>query len=157
MCRMLGYSLGVLISYIKYSEQYPFNNRYVFTVTDEDRIINNLNALNHGKKIYMYDLVESKYLEFNSIGMATYYTGIRSLSGQTNNLLLRIGYFMSHESIVGLPSCTITKQRMLNNRNIYRSYSYVPKSNKVMVLDYLDDNKIYNFNSYEEFRQFVNA
>lgn len=156
MCRTLGYSLRVLISYIKYSEQYPFNNRYVFTVTDEDRIINNLNALNHGKYIYMYDLVESKYLEFNSIGMATYYTGIRSLSGQTNNLLLRIGYFMSYEPIVELPSYTITKQRMLNNRNIYRSYSYVPKSNRVIALDYLDGNKIYNFNSYEEFRQFVN-
>ena len=156
MCMTLGYSLRLLISYIKYSEQYPFNNRYVFTVTDENRIINNLNALNHGKKIYMYDFVESKYLEYNSVGMATYYTGIRSLSNQTNNLLLRIGYFMSYEPIVELPSYTITKQRMLNNRNIYRSYSYVPKSNKVIALDYLGGNKIYNFNSYEEFRQFVN-
>ena len=153
-------SLGVyhklLIPYIRNSKIYPFMGRYVITVEDEDRVLENANCTKFGRKIYIYDILNKTENAYNSLGVAMYYTGLRDIGNLTDRIVNAIGFVISDDKLEKEPKFKHSLEEMSLNRIRYYSKEYVPKTFKIAAIDPLKDiNKIYKFEDSKEFANFI--
>lgn len=149
----LNVHLKLLISYIKYSNQHPFNNRYIITIINENEFIKNLNSINFGKTKYLFDVIKNDVTSYNSIGMMRYDTGIRSICELKYNTLLKLGYILSEEEFKTKPIVNIKKEDIIENRNKYLSKPYMSRTYSGVIKN-LFNNYEYNFNSKEELNSY---
>lgn len=155
----IGVNLKLLVSYIKHSEKYPFNNRYIIKVFDENRLLESNNGGSR-RRIYIYDIVEDKQLIFTSLGSAAYYTGIRNLTKTTVITLESIGYVVNYRFSPKpeLNKYRFSKEEMVKNRDVYLSKPYNGRANfDYVVLDYLDNKKVMYFNKAFDLFTYINS
>ncbi len=154
---ILGVNLKLLISYIKFSPKYPFNNRYIITVNDENRLLNSTNGGSR-TRVYAYDIITNEHYNFTSIGSASYLLGIRSLSKISKSFLESIGYVLNYiKPVVPNNNYQYTIDEMVKNREKYRSKPYVKKLHKVAAIDLLsNEKKVLYFNEKSEFINYIN-
>lgn len=152
----LGVYHKLLIPYIRNSKIYPFMGRYVITVEDEDRVLDNANCTKFGKKVYIYDILNKTSNIYNSLGVAMYYTGLRDLGNLTDKIVNAIGFTVSYDKLIQEPKYKHTLEEMSMNRRIYYSKEYSPKTFKIAAIDpFKDINKIYKFENSKEFANFI--
>ncbi len=143
-----------LLSYIKHSKKYPFMDRYVIELVDEESLINNLNSKKHGKKMFIFDLVNNVKHEFNSIGVASYYTGLRSMNKLSSKFLLHLGYMVSSNSNMIKPDKKYNTSQIEYNRVLYLKRPYVKRYKKIILKDMLS-NDMHCFNNRKELNDFI--
>ena len=155
--KIIGVHLKGLISYIKFSYLYPFNNRYVIKVVDENRLLNSENGGGR-KRVYVYDIVEDKQYNFSSIGSCSYMLGLRSVTKISKKGGESIGFIINYrEPPKPKDSYFLTKEQMAKNREKYRSKSYVQKLYKVAAIDLLsEDKKVIHFETKREYVDYIN-
>lgn len=88
----IGIHLSVLVPLIKWSKQNPIIGRFVVRVKDESALWDRANTLNFGRSVFVFDELTGLITKYPSSLIASYFTGIRSLS----NLTRLNGYFKIH-------------------------------------------------------------
>lgn len=146
----------LLIAYIKNSDKYPFMGKYTITILNEDKLIYNLNSSNFGKPIYVYDILEDKVSFYKSIGVASYFTGLRSLSKLKPGTIEELGYYIANEDFLTKPKNNIDLNTIKKNREEYLSRDYTPRPSSYAVIDLLSDDKTSRiFNSITELTKYM--
>lgn len=80
LCRFLDMSPNVLLPLIKFSGLNPVLGIYKITLLDLDNAIKTANIRFFGKEITVYDFISNTVDKYGSTPLASYFTGIRSLS-----------------------------------------------------------------------------
>lgn len=148
--------LSVLVPLIKHSKANPFRGRYVFEVDDLE--IAKANTLNFGKPLIVYDAVEETVSDYPSILLASYHTGIRSLSNVTRwNLPKEVcGYYFGFSS-EGMPIGEKHDVDTLKaKREQYHLNPYVSRPEQYLAYDYFE-RKEYVFDSIVDLTDFLNS
>lgn len=151
----IGVNLKLLLSYIKHSDRYPFNARYIIKVRDEKRLLDSNNGSR--KRVYVYDIINNKQYNFTSLGSAAYMTGIRQLTKITKDGAESIGYIINYREPPKFIKSKYSKEVMITNREKYLSKPYNCKLYNVVAIDLLSsDKKEIKFNSKSEFIDYIN-
>lgn len=90
--KYIGIHLSVLMPLIKWSKQNPIMGKFIVRIKDETALWNRANTLNFGKKVFVFDELTETITQYPSSLVASYFTGIRSLS----NLTSLNGYLQIH-------------------------------------------------------------
>jgi len=143
--KILKIDLKHFIGYVKYSKKYPILNRYIVTILDLERYLNNLNSSLHGSKIYCYDRLTNKITKYLSIGTLTYDTGIRSIKRLSENFLLNLGYIISSKQL-DIDECfnkfSISEKRIKDERHSYRKRQYNTGRGYYLVKDMVNTGEL---------------
>ena len=157
--KLMNIDLKHFLGFIKYSYKYPFKDRYIFKIEDEDSFLTNLNSKENGKIYYCYDHEIYKIKKYESIGLLTYYTGIRSILKFTPQSLLSMGYIISTSELDKekcIKECSIYTNTFINNRSISRSKKYIPRNGTYYIKDMLNNKlKILSFKFGLDFKKYV--
>lgn len=146
----------LLVPYILNSYKYPFMGRYIITVINEHKVIDNLNSKNFGRPVYIYDIINNKETFYKSLGIASYYTGLRSLSKLSIATLQSVGYCLSNVSFNTKPFNNEPIDKLITNREKYLSRPYEPWFRKYAIIDLFNkDTKYTVYDSIEEFAKFI--
>ena len=157
LSKALGVNLKLLMAYIKYSDQYPFNKRYIIKVLDEKRLLDSNNAGIARKRLYCYDIILNKRYNFSSIGSAAYYLGIRNITKTNSRTLESIGYLISfREPPTPKDKYEYTIDGMKKNRDLYRSKEYEQRYYNVAVIDLLSKDKTVMKFEKHDFINYIN-
>jgi hypothetical protein len=150
---------SVLVPLIKYSDKNPVLGKYKIIITDEKAMMETANTINCGRTIYVYDLIEEKLSSYPSVVIASYYTGLRSLSNidNKNTYIFTAGYYASFNK-EEIPLLTnIDKDEILDSRIKYWNKPYVPVAEiKYYTYDYYTN--IENvFDNVDEIVKYLNT
>lgn len=128
----------LLLPYIRNSIKYPFMGRYKISILNENKVLENLNSSNFGKPVYVYDVINNTMSFYKSIGIASYYTGIRSMSKLKQETIEELGYYVRDNEIIEKPVSPFTINELKYNRENYISKPYEPWLTKYAVIDLIN-------------------
>lgn len=159
LSRFLNIYSSVLTPLIKYSKENPVLGTYRITLLDIENALVTANALNFGNKIYVYDLVNNTVAVYNSIVLASYFTGIRSLSNvnfDKNNYSI-CGYVFSREAELNTELYeTKINDLTASERLNYMLTPYVPNKAIYTLYDYYT-NVEYEADNLKSVADFLNT
>lgn len=130
-----------IIGYIKFSDRYPYKEKYIIRIKDESRLINNKNSLGFGREVYVYDLIYKTKTRYDSLGLAMYHTGIRNITQISERSLNAMGFILDYKEFKIIPLYKHSHESMLHNRKSYYSNRYKEREFKIAMLDPLSENK----------------
>lgn len=157
--RTLDISISTLVPLIRNSKRNPIFGKYVIELVDEDSIYVKDNTANFGKPVYVFDVVTEKVWKYPSCLIASYFTGLRSISNMNRwpESKYILGYHISASPWV-LPTSTppeIDKELVAKERQMYLDAPYVKRDPYYELYNYRTKETI-RFVSAEEVAEFVN-
>ncbi len=146
----------IITASARLSNRYPFMGRYVITLNNLSDLNDNLNSKNFGTTVHVFDAVSDKLTTYNSIGLATFFTGIRNIGKTKNSFLNTIGYHISIGTIDEYHYTDFNIKDISENREKYLSRIYIPNKIKCVIFDYLTKEEKH-FNTKIECVEFLNT
>jgi len=141
--QQLGNVLGIddrlLMGRIKRSKKYPINDRYVISIKDRSALFDNLNSLNFGRVLYVYDYLTNENTKFDSLGQLMYETGIRNPLETSVSKLLKIGFIVDSKPIKNVDVSVVNKKSVIMERDKYYSVPYKKRNTTYCVIDLLSE------------------
>nr|DAK22724.1 MAG TPA: homing endonuclease [Caudoviricetes sp.] len=138
--RNIGIYPSVFVPYVRLSKDNPIANRYIIEVSDPESMINRSNTIVFGDEIYVYDFLTDETVEYPSILMAAYQTGIRGLSNLRRFKQIldyrRIWYSVSIDKDKLIKTSNLSMDEMKKNRHDYLMKPYAPVPGRYWLYDY---------------------
>lgn len=154
--RHIGIFMSVLVPLIRNSNINPVLGKFEIKLEDEERALSRFNTVNFGRKVYIFDAVKEEFYEYPSILVASYFTGIRSLSNITKqgDVIYSAGYYVSFDK-EKLPKCiNVNKDLLLQERMQYLNMPYRPRNQCYYLYDYYAKVEI-KFSDLEAITEFL--
>lgn len=157
--KIMDITPSVVIPLIKYSDKNPILGRYIVKINESELTKKATNTVKDGKKIYVYDWVSEELNEYDSLNIASYFTGIRSLDGSRRDICTvfnYIGYSIStnKEVFKGMIN-TRSKDELLQERMKYVLTPYKRKDRRFILFNYYTEEE-FLFDSVGDSVEFLN-
>lgn len=150
---------SAIIPLIKNSPNNPIFGKFIVIVNDESFMSSTFNSDYFGRHIYVYDTITDIFNEYSSILLASYFTGIRSLSNIntniTNGIWEKIGYVISFDKKLINKNISLNKEIDLNIRNRYLNKPYKKHSSVYYLYDYYTKTELC-FKSHDDIYYYLN-
>ena len=159
--RLLGSHAGVLMPLIKHSSINPILNRYVVKILDVDALEDRANVKNFGRCLYVFDSLTGETKVYQSINLASYHTGIRTMGATDAELRLKpyiekIGFIMAfNESNIPKGNCS-DADNIKALREAYHRRPHVFRNHTYKAYDYIA-RKEHVFESVKDLLIFLNG
>lgn len=158
--RQIGTHVSVLMPLIKHSPVNPILSRYVVKILDESAVEDKANVKNFGRELHVFDCLNGEMKVYQSINLASYHTGIRSMGSLERELQLK-PYYEKIGFVMAFNKDDIPKDYKsdidvvkIQRENYYRM-AYVPRNHTYKAYDYLT-RKEYNFEDFKDLLTFLN-
>lgn len=135
--KYLGLSQSVLTPLIKHSDKNPILGQYVIKLVDKKELFT-ANTVNFGRTIYVFDAITGELSQYKSLLLASYETGVRSISNITRSQLPMViaGYYFSF-SVKNLPyEYEGDIESLLDEREVYHCKPYTERECWFEIHDY---------------------
>lgn len=158
--RNLDIYVSTLVPLIRNSKRNPVFGRYVIELVDEDLIYSTANTANFGSQVHVLDVVTEKIWKYPSCLIASYFTGLRSISNINRwpELKYILGYYIS-SSPWALPVNTdlgIDKESVAMERQKYLDTPFIKRDPYYELYDYRTKETT-RFVSADQVAEFVNG
>lgn len=158
LAKFLGIHASSLVPLIRNSAANPILGKYVAQIQNEELAFGLANTTNFGRSIFVLDSVTEKVSEYPSILLASYITGVRSLSNvfKKSNVYQIIGYYFTDQLELLPKKLSIDKEAILQEREEYVNTPYVKRDHFYELYDYYEG-KTYAFDDVKSLVNFLNA
>lgn len=158
LSKYLNVSRSSLVPLIKESRRNPIYGYYCIDVVDEAAMFGTANTKNFGDVIYCYDALTRETTQYPSILLATYHTGIRSLSNIRKNggYISNIGYQLTFDVSKIDKDQLVDVAQISKDREAYLLAPYRKQAEKYFTYDYISKRE-YEFSTLEEITEFFRA
>lgn len=152
--------VSTLVPLIRNSKRNPIFGKYVIELIDEDMIYSTANTANFGRQVYVLDTVTDKIWKYPSFLIASYFTGIRSISNIARwpELKYILGYYISLSpwTLPNVPDLKIDKESVMRERQEYLDTPYIKRDPYYELYNYRTK-EVSRFASAEQVAMFVNG
>lgn len=157
LARFLNVGQNIILPLIKNSDNNPILGRYQITVLNEDEMVNKSNTIKFGRTVYVYDTITNSLKTYPSVLLASYHTGIRSLSklNDGKRLLKIIGYYVSFDISEIPTNVSVDKDIVAADRSEYLNAPSRRQAKYFYVYDYYSKKEI-TFKSLSDITAYLN-
>lgn len=158
LAKFLGMYASSLVPLIRNSTTNPILGKYTVQIQNEELALGLANTTNFGKSIFVLDSLTGKVSEYPSILLASYFTGVRSLSKlfNTSEVYQIIGYYFSTQSELLPVGLSFDKESILLERKQYINTPYVKRNHVYELYDYYED-RTFAFGDVKSLVDFLNS
>jgi len=157
LCKYLGIYPSVLVPVIKHSHKYPIFGRFIIKV--KNGYFETANSRNFGSKIFVYDIVNDELTVYNSLLLAAYFTGMRSLGKITINkkvAYLKYGFIISYDEINKSDFKVGNKSEMISARKAYYKKPLFHSKHRIIELYDYYTKEVWEFKTINDITDFIN-